>query len=331
MNVTSTGFATWGLLGSSPKKSLQRRQSQSSYSMDSIRFSAAQLPPVSSASVAPSPKRLHQDVATLVQWLRNPEHMDELNQSADYIKGQWEKLGLTVTEQKFRLGDKEFRNLMVSFGPQNAPRFIVGAHYDVFKDQPGADDNASGVAGLLELSRLLAEHKPPLKTRLDLVAYTLEEPPYSTYGSQIHAQSLLKAKVPLKGMISLEMIGYYSDKPNSQHFPSKVMRWFYPDKGNFIALVGYGKALGLLNKTQQAFKQFSTLPARKLYMPINLFGMDRSDHNHFANAGIPAIMVTDTAEHRNFNYHKTSDTIYTLDFPKMAEVVKGVYNLVRRM
>lgn len=283
---------------------------------------------VGQPEIQPQTQRLYRDVAYLTRLLRNPEHMDQLNQSADYIKAQWEKLGLSVKEQRFQVNGKTFRNLIVSIGPHTRERFVIGAHYDVYRDQPGADDNASGVAGLLELTRLLLENRPPLKTRLDLVAYTLEEQPYATLGSQMHVDQLLQDNIPVKGMISLEMIGYFSDQPNSQNFPSKLMKWLYPNKGNFIAAVGFGKSLGLFRKTARAFKRFSQMPLRSLWLPIRRFGVDRSDHYPFAQAGIPALMLTDTAEFRNQNYHQKTDTIYTLNFDKMAHVVKGVYGLV---
>lgn len=287
------------------------------------RFQAA------SAPMQVDPQRLRNDVTVLTRLLRNPEHMDQLNQAADHIKSEWQKLGLQVEEQPFQVNGRTFRNLVVSFGPPDAERFIIGAHYDVVGDQPGADDNASGVAGMLELSRLMSKNKPKLTKRLDLVAYTLEEQPYAVLGSRMHAQKMIDEKIPVKGMISLEMIGYYSDQKGSQTFPSKIMSWFYPDKANFIALVGYGKSFGIMRRTGKAFSQFSSIAAKKLYIPVNRFGMDRSDHSPYANAGIPAFMITDTAEFRNKNYHQVTDTIHTLNFDKMAEVVKGVYGMAQ--
>jgi Zn-dependent M28 family amino/carboxypeptidase len=274
-------------------------------------------------------KNLVRDVEAMTQLLRNPAHLHELNQAADYIRKEWEKLGLTVTEQPFMFQGKPFKNLIVSLGPAEAERLVIGAHHDVNGDQPGADDNASGVAGMLELTRLLVKHQPTLKNRIDLVAYTLEEQYPDSIGSKVHAQSLKQQGIPVRGMISIEMIGYYSDQPYSQNFPSKLLKWIYPTTGNFIGLIGYGNAFNWLREVQSAF-QNTTLPARKLYVPFNMLGVDRSDHSNFTRQGIPALMITDTSNFRNPNYHQASDTIGTLDFNRMAEVVKGLYNLLTR-
>lgn len=289
---------------------------------------------VTSGNVAqmPDKKRLYDDVKALTQYMRHSENLAALNQAADYIKGEWTKLGLAVTEQPFLLNGKMYRNLVVSFGPKEGERFIVGAHYDVQGSQPGADDNASGVAGLLEISRLLKKHQPVLKTRLDLVAFTLEEYPNPTKGSEVYAQSMVSGKVPVKGMISLEMIGYFSDEKGSQQYPVESMKALYPDRGNFIGVVGYGaKAMGLVQETQTAMKKHGAVPVHSIYSPVNAMGLDRSDHKRFTDVGIPAVMVTDTANFRNFNYHQVTDTIETLNFEKMAEVVKAVYGMVANL
>jgi Zn-dependent M28 family amino/carboxypeptidase len=284
--------------------------------------------PVDMTAIQPNTHKMIRDVRALSALSRNPAHLEQLNLAADYIRHEWEKLGLTVTEQPFTFQGKPFKNVMVSFGPPNAERVIIGAHYDVLHDKPGADDNASGVAGLLELSRLLVAHPQKLTKRLDLVAYTLEEMYPEALGSRVHAQQLVANNIPVRGMISLEMIGYYRDTPNSQAYPVKPMQWVYPSKGNFIAVVGYGKALPWIQKTQAAFRHYSTLPACKLYLPLKGFSVDRSDHSNYADVGIPALMVTDTANFRNPNYHRATDTIETLDFQRMGEVVKAMFGLV---
>ncbi|MCB0401000.1 MAG: M28 family peptidase, partial [Flavobacteriales bacterium] len=139
--------------------------------------------------------QLRQDVQTLCSTPkpRNAKNINSLNQAAGYIAGEWKQLGLKVDTQAYQVDNQTYMNLICSFGPEDAERLIIGAHYDVCENQAGADDNASGTAGLLELARLLKEHQPNLNHRIDLVAYTLEEPPYfrSQYmGSAVHAKYL---------------------------------------------------------------------------------------------------------------------------------------------
>jgi hypothetical protein len=284
--------------------------------------------PVSMApQLQPDAARMRHDVTQLTRWLRNPEHLDQLNKAVSYIRREWQAMGLTVTEQPVYHAGKSYKNLIVSFGPPDASRFIIGAHYDTVCKSPGADDNASGVSGLLELARLLVQRQPVLSHRVDLVAYTLEELPESP-GSTTHARQMIRDGIPVKGMISLEMIGYYSDKPQSQTYPSVFLKPLYPSVGNFIAVVGYGPSWGLIQKTKQAFQRHSALPVHSLYIPVNMLGLDRSDHAPYANMGIPALMITDTSNFRNPHYHARTDTVKTLDFQRMTEVVKAVYSLL---
>jgi hypothetical protein len=183
-------------------------------------------------------ERLRQDVQTLAAMVppRNAKNIASLDKSAEYILEEFRKTGGRAEIQRFGLDGKDYKNVICSFGPEAGERIIVGAHYDVQGDQPGADDNASGVAGLLELSRLVQALKTELKCRIDFVAYTLEEgqlfkhPFARHYGSYIHAKSLAQAGISVRAMIGLEMIGYFSDRPNSKNIPI-LLRWFYPDKG----------------------------------------------------------------------------------------------------
>src|SRR5690606_38006008 len=136
-----------------------------------------------------------------------------LDEAAAYIANQFAGSGYAVYEQRFQLEALPYKNVIARYGPEKAPRFVIGAHYDVAGSGPGADDNASGVAGLLELARLVGQHRPQLGYQLEFVAYTLEEPPHfnkPTMGSAFHAASLKRQGVPVRGMISLEMIGYFS-------------------------------------------------------------------------------------------------------------------------
>jgi len=262
---------------------------------------------------------------------RNYKNIKSLNKSADYILEEFKKTGCRIQIQSFVYDKNEYRNVICSFGPEEGERIIVGAHYDVYGNQPGADDNASGVAGLLELSRLVKSLKPSLKYRLDFTAYTLEEPKlFRTrhMGSYVHAESLANAGVLVRAMISLEMIGYFSDKPKSQKYPVFFLKWFYPDTGNFIAVVGKLGQKNLVESVRKNISEAANIPVESIAAPSFLPGIDFSDHQSFWRFTYKALMITDTAFYRNHNYHETTDTIDTLDFKKIAEVVKGLYRAI---
>ncbi|MCB9640497.1 MAG: M28 family peptidase [Myxococcales bacterium] len=286
-------------------------------------------------SPIPSADTLKKHVQALTQTKlpRNASNTMILDQVASYIREQWKQMGLKPEDQPFRVDGATYRNIKVRLGPKKGDLVVVGAHYDVCGEQDGADDNASGVAGLLELSRLLVKHKPALRYPVELVAYTLEEPPHfrsKDMGSAVHAHSLAQAGVKVRAMLALEMIGYFSDKVGSQRFPTSFLRMLYPNKGNFIAVVSrLHKPDRLLTKEVLALmKQSSALPAYRLNAPSSLPGVDFSDHLNYWRFQYPALMITDTAFFRNPHYHKPTDTIGTLDFARMAQVVQGVYGAV---
>jgi Zn-dependent M28 family amino/carboxypeptidase len=284
-------------------------------------------------------ERLRQDVQTLAALVppRNAHNVASLDKSAEYMLTEFRKTGGRVEIQRFTQDGKEYKNVICSFGPEAGERIIVGAHYDVQGNQPGADDNASGVAGLLELSRLVQSLKTELQFRIDFVAYTLEEgqffkhPFARHYGSYIHAKSLARAGIPVRAMICLEMIGYFSDRPNSQKFPLFFLRWFYPDKGNFIAVVGKWGQGRLVKKVKKSLAAPSRVPVESLTAMSFLPGVSFSDHQSYWKFGYPAVMITDSAFYRNKNYHKPGDTADTLDYDRMAEVVKGLYWTIIQM
>ena len=259
---------------------------------------------------------------------RNYKNIESLNQVANYIENSFRTYCQNVSTQEFIVENNTYKNIICSFGPQDKERIIVGAHYDVCGNQPGADDNASAVAGLLELVRLLKLNSNDLKYRIDLVAYTLEEPPFfgtQSMGSAHHANYLKESNIKVKVMICLEMIGYFTDKPNSQRLPLKILKLFYPTTGNFIAVVSNFKSSGIGRKIKKIMKKNSDIKVCKLTAPSSVRGVDFSDHRNYWANGFKSVMITDTAFFRNRNYHKKTDTIDTLDFDKMAEVVKGVY------
>ncbi len=217
--------------------------------------------------------------------------------------------------------------MICSFGTENTKRIIVGAHYDVCGNQQGADDNASGVVGLLELSRLLKGKK--LNYRIDLVAYTLEEPPYfrSEYmGSYIHAKSLITSGADVYGMVSLEMIGYFKNEKHTQSYPIGLLSLFYGNKGNYITVVKKFGAGKFTRKFYRKYKSTKSIKTKKFAGPAVLPGVDFSDHLNYWKFGFSALMITDTSFYRNKNYHQPTDTLETLDIYKMAKVIDGVFN-----
>lgn len=280
--------------------------------------------------ISVSQTRLRVDVKSLtdIRPPRNYRNLSSLTRSAYYILREFSKLGCTPSIQTFTGKDNEYKNLICSFGRPDDERVVVGAHYDVYGDYPGADDNASGVAGLLELGRLFNELKPALRRRIDLVAYSLEEPPFFRtrhMGSYVHAKSLAGAKVKVRAMICLESIGYFSDEPYSQQFPAFFFRWLYPDKGNFIIVVGKWGQGGFVKEVKQYMAKVAAIPVHSITAPVFLPGIDFSNHRSYWKFGYDAAMVTDSAFYRNPHYHEPTDTIETLNFHKMAEVVKGLY------
>jgi Zn-dependent M28 family amino/carboxypeptidase len=272
-------------------------------------------------------ERLRQHVRMLSEFLcpRDAAHPENLERAARYIREQFAATGARVSDQPVRAGDHTYRNVIASFGPEQGERVVVGAHYDAFSRFPGADDNASGVAGLLEVARLL-RLRPP-KIRVDLVAFTLEEPPYfreKLMGSAVYAQALASAQVRLRGMICLEMIGFYTDAPDSQRFPARVLGLLYPTHGNFLAVVGRFADARLVYRVTGALRQASRLPVQGLSAPRSLTGVDFSDHASFWDRGYPAVMLTDTAFYRNLAYHTEHDTADRLDYGKIEQVAIGV-------
>jgi Zn-dependent M28 family amino/carboxypeptidase len=261
---------------------------------------------------------------------RDEQDPENLAWAARYIGDQFEKAGARVSRQSFDARGATFGNVIATVGPATRERLVVGAHYDVEGRRPGADDNASGVAGLLELAGMLRTAPP--RMRVDLVAYALEEPPYfntSAMGSAVHAESLRRDGIPLRAMIALEMIGYFQDAPRTQTFPFPALAWLYPSTGNFVAVVGNLGQIGLVRRVKGTMRAAGPLPVYSINAPRLVPGIDFSDHLNYWAAGYPAVMISDTAFYRNPNYHTARDTPDTLDYRRMAEVVRGVYAVVR--
>jgi Zn-dependent M28 family amino/carboxypeptidase len=257
--------------------------------------------------------------------------LDSLKKTADYIKAEFSKYGYAVCEQPYEVEGHIYKNIFVEIkGIKNPERvLVVGAHYDTVTGTPGADDNSSGVAGLLELARLLRESS--FSMTIQFVAFTLEEPPFFRsrfMGSYVYAQSLKEKKSDVEGMICLEMIGYFTDRPESQMFPLPFLRWMYPRVGNFITLVSNLHSKDFLKRIKNAFIKGTDLPVESFSgLPV-VIGTDFSDHRSFWHFGYNAVMVTDTAFFRNPQYHGIGDVPEFLDYEKMAKVVLGLKSAI---
>lgn len=277
------------------------------------------------------PARLKKHLTELVNLgHRNYYKPEILEKAAFFIRDKWAEMGLDVSLQSYEFRGDTLHNVVARLGPKEGPLIVVGAHYDVDGEQDGADDNGSGVVGLLELGRLLHLAGDQLKHRVELVAFTLEEQPFFStpyMGSEHYATSLKEQNIEVALMISLEMIGYYSDKPGSQTVPPEF-KDSIPEIGNFICVVGRDQEKALVDKVSAAMTAAAPLPVRPLVADARQKGVDWSDHQSFWNNDYPAIMITDTSFFRNKNYHKKSDKIKTLNFKNMGQVVTGVRHVL---
>lgn len=262
---------------------------------------------------------------------RNAANLETLNSVAFTLKEILATFCPSVELQPYQADQNTFYNVSCLFKGESRERVIIGAHYDVAFDQPGADDNASGVAGIIELARMISEQAKKLPHDIEIVAYSLEEPPYfrsSKMGSAIHANKIKSEGVPVKYMISVEMIGFYSEEWFSQSYPNPILYLFYPNEANFIALIGGTKEYLPIREKKRKMANAMVREVYSLNGPAIIPGVDFSDHRNYWALGFEAYMVTDTSFYRNDNYHKPSDTIETLNFNAMADVVNGIFAIV---
>lgn len=280
--------------------------------------------------------RLHVDrLAGLIgpRYLKKPKTIEA---TIGYIEGQWRSMGYDVQRERFdALGD-EACNLIVEKRGTTRPEEIVllGAHYDTVPSTPGADDNASAVAVLHEVSRLLAEQN--CKRSVRFVAFACEEPPYfslDSMGSQVHARESRRRGDKIVGMLCLEMVGYYTKEANSQRIPPLIPSWFrrfFPTRGDFLTAVGNLASWKLCWQFRRGFKRGArSMPLFSICLPERIREIRLSDNSSFWDQGYPALMLTDTSFLRNPNYHRSTDTPDTLDYPTMAHVTLGVTEAVR--
>ncbi len=283
-----------------------------------------------SPGASADPARLEADVRALtgLPGFRCFERPDDLDRAAEWARTRLMVSGLLVEEESFGVGDLTFRNLVAHYGADEGPVLVIGAHYDVCGEQPGADDNASGVAGILELAKMLGRNQPKVAHRIELALWPLEEPPNfrsSAMGSAVHANSLALRGADVRGMISLEMIGYFSHEKGSQSFPAPGMSLLYSSRGDSIVVVGNSSSWWFTRRVKARMAGSAELRVRSMNAPAFVPGVDFSDHLNFWRHDWKAVMITDTAFYRNPNYHQVTDTPDTLDYERMAQVVTGVY------
>lgn len=269
---------------------------------------------------------------TQTKQYRNYRNINQLNSTADYIRHHFLKYSDSVWLQEYEVDGNIYKNVIASFGTENNKRIIVGAHYDVCDNQPGADDNASGVVALLELAKRFKAQE--LHHRIDLVAYTLEEPPFfktEFMGSYVHSKYLKEHSIHVLGMVSIEMIGYFKDDNKSQKYPIGLLSLFYGNKGDYITLVKKFGAGRFANRFTQLFKSTNQIKTKEFIAPKILPGIDFSDHLNYWLFGYSALMITDTSFYRNPNYHQSTDTIDTLDLQRMSKVINSIFQTLVSM
>jgi Zn-dependent M28 family amino/carboxypeptidase len=260
---------------------------------------------------------------------RNLFRPGTLDEARNYIASVWHKQGYEVNEQFYQVRGVQCANLEVScLGTVRPDAFIlVGAHYDSVKGSPGANDNGSGVAAMLELSRLFARLRPAVSVRF--VAFVNEEPPFFLWqemGSMVYAKAARKRNDNIIFMVSLETIGYYSSRPGSQRYPP-FFKYFFPDKGEFIGFVANLRSRKILQQAVQAFQSQSDFPLCHVATFPWIPGIYWSDHYCFWKQGYPAFMITDTALYRYPHYHTARDTPDKVQFTPLARVTEGLFQM----
>jgi len=284
------------------------------------------------SGVATDPAKLREHVETLSQRLcpRDWQHRDNLDKCADYIAEHFVQAGATVEFQTLTAGGKRYRNVIGRFNAGKRSRLVVGAHYDACGEVPGADDNASGIAALIELAYLLGRNAPT--NAVDLVAYVLEEPPFfrtECMGSAVHAKSIAGEKASVRGVIVLEMVGCFKDEWGSQAYPTLLLRLMYPSRANFIAVASRWDQGDWIKRVKAGMKGTTDLPVYSIRAPSAIPGIDFSDHLNYWPYGFKALMITDTAFYRNKAYHSSGDTPERLDYSRLGKVVVAVFETIR--
>lgn len=287
------------------------------------------------SEIAALQARLMEHVSVLASRIgeRNLTRPEALAAAAEYIQTVWSSQGLAVAEERYEVAGRRVANLVVEQRGQAQPEvvIVVGAHYDSVWGSPGANDNATGVAALLELSRVLKGQALPRTVRL--VAFVNEEPPYfmtEQMGSRVHARRARQRGERIAAMLSLETLGYYTGAPGSQRYPFPFGA-FYPNAGNFLAVVGNLPSRGLVVEFLRHFMAASDFPVEGAATFEWIPGINWSDHWSFWKAGYPALMLTDTAPFRYPYYHSPHDLPDKINAPEFARAAHGIIETVIRL
>jgi Zn-dependent M28 family amino/carboxypeptidase len=294
------------------------------------------LPPATPAE-AVTAARLAAHIHAIASRPHNIDHYDELEKAARYIEGQLKTLGYQPVPQVYSVEGRQVRNIEVVIEPgpsaANPGTIVLGAHYDSYEDAPGANDNGTGSAAILELARLLADLRNTSASRIRLVLFVNEEPPYfqtPDMGSYRYAKLLAERHEPVVGMISLETLGCFLEQPNSQHYPPPL-GLLYPSKGDFVAFVAMVGSRDFMRALIGSFRKHTKFPSIGGVAPRFVPGIDWSDHWSFEEFRYPAVMITDTAYFRYPHYHKPTDTPDKVDVDKLARITHGIEQIIREM
>ena len=298
------------------------------------------------APLSPDEVTLREELRADVQKLageigeRNMRHYPQLNAAADFIENSFSLAGLHPRRDSYELHGLACHNIEAEIPGTRPEIILIGAHYDSVFGSPGANDNGSGVAAMLALARRFANRQPerrltqtPYRT-LRFVAFVNEEPPYflsGEMGSLVYARRCKERGEKISAMISLETIGYFSDAPNSQIYPSRALGAFYPKVGNFIGFVSNVHSRTLLRRAIALFREHAKIPSEGAALPWFIPGVSWSDQWSFWKNGYPGIMVTDTAPFRYPYYHSADDTPDKLDYDRFALVVSGMEKVIENL
>ena len=290
------------------------------------------------AALSPDEITLREELRADVQKLageigeRNMSHYAELNTAADFIEDSFSRAGLRPRRDSYEIRGQRCHNIETEIRGKRPEIILIGAHYDSVLGSPGANDNGTGVAATLALARRFSGKQT--EHTLRFVAFVNEEPPYfisGEMGSLVYAKRCKARGDKICAMISLETIGYFSDAPNSQVYPSKVLGAFYPKVGDFIGFVSNLRSQPLLRRVIALFRKHAQIPSQGAALPWFVPGVSWSDQWSFWKQGYPGIMVTDTAPFRYPYYHSANDTPDKLDYDRFTLVVSGMKRVIEEM
>ncbi len=260
-----------------------------------------------------------------------------LDEAARLVERELSHCGYSVERQPYAVHGRQVVNVVAEKPAKSLDSgiIIIGAHYDTVEISPGADDNASAVAVMLEVARLLRNRS--FERTVRFVGFTCEEPPYfytGDMGSHVYARTCRERGERIAGMVSLEMLGYFADQPDTQQIPPgipRLLRWAFPGRGTFLAAVGNLQSWRLAWSFRRGFKQAVRFPLYSVVLPEALSAIRLSDNSSFWDQGYPALMITDTSFLRNPHYHLPSDTPDTLDYSRMTQVTLGLAGAIARL